>query len=340
MQGVPAGQQQETRMTKEVESLLEPISADAPCGADLEDTQLLAGFDGYRLFGNATPLPKETPWREIRDKSREALGQSRDLRLLAHLAAAVLRVDGLGAFCELLTVTDRWLSERWDVVYPRVTDDAVLRKNALNCFADRMGVVDGLRRAPIVSHRQFGAYSLRDLELAHGQLKPGENDPPAPTTAQIDAALTGTPVDELAALAASVTAASTALRNVVATMQSKGGFESAPDLDLLLKPLTGVEKLLSDHLPSRAATEGSAAGAEAPAGVAVAVGSIKSRDDAVRAIDAAAMFFRKNEPSSPVPLLLERAKRLVSKSFLEVLEDIAPESLTEVKKIGGVRTEN
>jgi hypothetical protein len=37
--------------------------------------------------------------------------------------------------------------------------------------------------------------------------------------------------------------------------------------------------------------------------------------------------------------LLDRAKRLVSKSFLEVLEDIAPETLTEVKKISGVRNE-
>jgi type VI secretion system protein ImpA len=51
------------------------------------------------------------------------------------------------------------------------------------------------------------------------------------------------------------------------------------------------------------------------------------------------MFFRKNEPSSPVPLLLDRAKRLVSKSFLEVLEDIAPDTLTEVKKIGGIKSD-
>ena len=327
-------------MTREAESLLEPISADAPCGADLEDTQLLASFDSYRIFGSDTPLGKETEWREIRDKAREALGQSRDLRLLAHLAAAEIRIDGLAAFCDLLTVTDRWLAERWDLVYPRVTDDAVLRKNALSCFADRMGVVDGLRRAPIVAHRQLGSYSLRDLELANGQLKPAETDSAPPTTAQIEAALTGTPVEELTALAASVNGAATALRNAVTTMQNRGGFESAPDFDLLLKPLTGIEKLLTDHLPSRAAAEGSAPGAEGTAGGAVAVGAIKSREDAVRAIDAAAMFFRKNEPSSPVPMLLERAKRLVSKSFLEVLEDIAPESLTEVKKIGGVSTEN
>jgi type VI secretion system protein ImpA len=39
-----------------------------------------------------------------------------------------------------------------------------------------------------------------------------------------------------------------------------------------------------------------------------------------------------------VPLFLDRAKRLVSKSFLEVLQDIAPDTLTEVKKISGVKS--
>jgi len=71
----------------------------------------------------------------------------------------------------------------------------------------------------------------------------------------------------------------------------------------------------------------------------VAVGEIASRQDAIRAIDAIAAFFRKNEPSSPIPLLLDRAKRLVSKSFLEVLEDIAPDSLTQVRQLGGIKSD-
>jgi type VI secretion system protein ImpA len=326
-------------MTREIESLLDPISAEAPCGVDLEDSQLLAGFDGFRLFGSDTPLAADTPWREIRDKAQEALAQSRDLRLLAHLGAALVRIEGLGAFCSALIVADRWLTDRWELVFPRVAEDALLRKNALNCFADRMAVVDGLRRAPIVSHRQLGSYSLRDVELASGQLKPTEADSRSPTREQIEAALTGTPVEELTALAASLAGAGAALRNVVTTMQGKAGFESAPDFDALLKPLTRIAKVLADHLPSRGVAGEAAAESGEGEGTAVAVGAIKSRQDAVRAIDAAAMFFRKNEPSSPVPMLLDRAKRLVAKSFLEVLEDIAPDTLTEVKKIGGIKSE-
>jgi type VI secretion system protein ImpA len=328
-------------MSRDLQSLVEPISPEAPCGVDLEDTQLLASFDTFRIFGSATPLPAETEWRAIRDRSLEALGQSRDLRILAHLAAAVLRIDGLEAFCAAASVADRWLAQRWDQVYPRVDEDAVLRKNALNCLADRMAIVDALRRTPIVAHRQLGSFCLRDLELASGQLAPTEADTHPPSTSQIEATLAASPVEELAALTERIRGATASLRSIVTIMQERGGYESAPDLDPLLKPMLRIEKLLADHLGTRTAVaaptgEPASPGGASPTG---APGEIRSRQDAIRVIDAVSDFFRKHEPSSPVPLLLERAKRLVSKSFMEVLEDIAPDSLSQVRLIGGIREE-
>ena len=63
---------------------------------------------------------------------------------------------------------------------------------------------------------------------------------------------------------------------------------------------------------------------------------ISSREDAIRALDAVADFFRRAEPSSPVPLVVDRAKRLVSKNFLEVLEDIAPGGLDQARSAGRI----
>ena len=87
--------------------LLQALSAEHPCGQDLEDTQLLASFDGYRLFGQSAPLASDTDWREIRDRSLEALEQSKDFRLLAHLASAIVRTAGFAAFTETLAVAAR-----------------------------------------------------------------------------------------------------------------------------------------------------------------------------------------------------------------------------------------
>jgi type VI secretion system protein ImpA len=64
---------------------------------------------------------------------------------------------------------------------------------------------------------------------------------------------------------------------------------------------------------------------------------VKSRQDAIRALDAVAAYFRQTEPSSPIPLFLDRAKRLVSKDFLEVLADIAPDALAQARAAGGIK---
>jgi type VI secretion system protein ImpA len=37
-----------------------------------------------------------------------------------------------------------------------------------------------------------------------------------------------------------------------------------------------------------------------------------------------------------VPLLLQRAKRLVSKDFLEIIRDLTPSGVAEAELIGGV----
>ena len=327
-------------MGRDIDTLNETVSADAPCGVDLEDTQLLAGFDAYRLFGSGIPLPADTDWRGIRDKSLAALTESHDLRLLAHLAAALVRIEGLITFSKVITVADRWLGGYWDQVFPRIDEDAVLRRNALNSFADRMAIVDAVRRTPVVSHRQLGSFCLRDLELAQGQLTPTEADAKAPNLAQIEATLAGTPPAALAELSGALQSTMGSLRNIVATMQTRGGFESAPDFDGLLRPLSRIDKLLTDHIPGAAANDPAAAASdEAPAMSTGSVTDIKSRQDAIRALDAVSAFFRAHEPSSPVPLFIERAKRLVSKSFMEVLEDIAPDGVSQAKLIGGIKND-
>jgi len=82
-----------------------------------------------------------------------------------------------------------------------------------------------------------------------------------------------------------------------------------------------------------------AAGDATDAAAGGAVGAIKSRADAMRAMDAIATFFKQTEPSSPVPLFLERARRLVGKNFLEVLSDVAPDGMTTARAAGGIKDE-
>jgi type VI secretion system protein ImpA len=323
--------------------LLEAVSSEHPCGDDLEDTQLLASFDAYRLFGRSAPLPGETDWREIRDRSLEALKTSKDFRLLTHLASATLRTEGIASFLQVLPVAARWLETWPDHVFPRVDDDAILRRNALNGFADRMAVVDGVRRAPLLVHRQLGSYSIRDVEIALGQAAPAEGETASADATQLNALLTAIPAEELGSLATQLDESVRSLKAIEEAMRSQGGVQAAPDFATLATPLGRTLKLISDHVATRApaqgdgaASSGDAAGASSN-GTGVAVSGIRSREDATRALDAVAAYFRANEPSSPIPLLLERTKRLVAKDFLAVLEELAPDALAQAKAASGVR---
>jgi type VI secretion system protein ImpA len=321
----------------ERQELLQPLTADQPCGENLEDTPLLASFDAFRLFGQATPIDPPPEWDVIRARATEALSKSKDLRLLAHLGAARLRTDGLVAFARTLCVAADWLGTYWAASYPLVDEDAILRRSALNCFADPMAVIDGLRRLPLVASRQHGAFSIRDIDMATGQMQPMDGEA-RPDERRIDAAFAEMPLEQLQLLQQSVGEAIDAVRRIEATMSAEGGPEAVPDFEPLAVQLAKIDRVLRTRVAARTGVavgldDGAVIGGN---GQPVAVGGITSRQDAIRALDAVAEFFRRTEPSSPIPLLVDRAKRLVSKSFLEVLADVAPDALAQARSVGGL----
>jgi len=329
-----------------VDALLQPLAGDSPCGANLEDTQLLSSFDSFRLFGRSTPLGDDVDWPAVKSRSLEALKQSKDLRPLTHLAAAAIRTDGLAGYTQLLQVAAHWLKTWWKEVYPLVDDDAILRRNSLNGFADSMAVLDALRRTPLVSNRQLGSVNFRQTEIAAGRLTAAEGEPAGLAEDQIRAVMTAAPAEELLTLDATLEAVIGSAKEISEIMSTQGGgTEAIPDFAPLLAILVRTRQTLKTYLPvaSSAAGEAAANGAAGAPGGAVAggvPGAIHSREDAIRVLDAVATYFRTTEPSSPVPLLVERAKRLVARDFLEVLAELVPDAVSDAKRASGVKDEN
>jgi type VI secretion system protein ImpA len=324
--------------------LLAVITAEHPCGENLEDTQLLASFDGYGLFGRSTPLSAELDWRDIRDRSLEALEKSKDFRLLTHLASAVVRTDGFPAFVQTLTIGARWLDLWGEEVFPRVDEDAILRRSALNGFADRMAVVDGVRRASILTHRQLGSVSIRDIEIVTGHVTPAEGETVELSEPQLEGLFAATSVEELRSLHDQLNEAVLSLKSMEEAIALRSGAQATPDFATLAVPLARTLQRVSAHLDTRSdaapetTPDATDTGAAASTGTdGVAIGAVRNRQDATRALDAVAAFFRTNEPSSPIPLLIDRCKRLVAKDFLEVLAELAPEALAPAKAASGVR---
>jgi type VI secretion system protein ImpA len=324
-------------LESELTRLEEPIEHENACGKSLDDTQTLAALDSQRIFGRLTPADSEPDWSALRSACLAALGDSKDLRVLAYLTAAVIRVDTLADALRMLPLISTWLTRYWDEVYPRIDDDAIMRRNSLAFFADRVGIVDALRRAPIVRNPQLGAFSLRDFDVATGVV--AQSDPEARTVSkdQINAALRAAEPELLHTLSELTAAASSALKSVETIMLSRGGgTDAVPNLDSLVQTLQRLQQMLAPHLARRPDAAAIDSQAVSPSR-APEVGAITSRQDVVRAFDAVMTYYRNSEPGSLVPVIAERAKRLVSMSFIEALAEIAPEVLEPVKKAAGVR---
>lgn len=320
--------------------LAEPISADNPCGASLEETQTLVAVEAYRVFGRLTPAESEPDWRGLRARCVAALKESKDLRILAHFMAASIRVDSLADVLRIYPLVDTWLSRYWDTLYPLIDDDAITRRNALTLFADRVAAVDALRRMPLVSDQRFGSFCVRDLDIASGVLLQKESGTPKVSTDLIHAALTAADPQALQNLSDCVNAATNALQSVETIMLSRGGGSAmVPDLGPLTQTLERIRETLAPHIiiakSESAVSESSST--DAPVANSMDVGSVSSRQDVLRALDAVMTYYTRSEPSSVVPVVVERAKRLVSMSFLDALAEVAPDVVSPVKQALGLR---
>jgi type VI secretion system protein ImpA len=64
-------------------------------------------------------------------------------------------------------------------------------------------------------------------------------------------------------------------------------------------------------------------------------GAIRGPDDVLIAIDRICEYYEKYERSSPVPLLLQRARGLVNRSFVEAVRDLAAKGIPDLDIVIG-----
>ena len=330
-----------TDIDAELTSLSQPLEGSGPCGDNPDGTPELATLESSRVFGLLTPPDSQTDWRQTRSRAFSLLGRSRDLRALAYYTAAVLRTATLGEALRVFPLLEIWLAQYWSDVHPRLDEDAIARRTSLNCFADRVAILDALRRLPLLSHPQLGAFSLRDIDIATGVQPNPDPDHEPRTETEVQSAIATADIAGLRAVNDGASRAEKALMSVQDIMRQKCGAADVPDLEPLIKQLSRIQQVLFPRISAQTANDAVATSSDGDAAEAeqaqmATSGLVRSRQDAIRALDAVANYFRRNEPGSPVPLLVERAKRVISMDFLELLADLAPEALEQARRATGV----
>jgi len=336
----------------DVESLLQPVSENASEGEDLEydpafgEMTRAAEEKPEQQMGEAVIEAQEPDWREVRDRAVDLLSRTKDLRVGVYLAGALCHTDGLIGLNDGLSVVRGLLERHWDTVFPQLDpdddNDPTMRVNALLGLTAADSMLQGIRVAPLVSSRALGRYSLRDVEIATGVTPAAPDEENLPETAAIDAAFMDTDLEELQATALAVEEAMDNAVAIDSVLTERVGAGQAPDLSALPAALKGCRVVLSEKLAQRGvgAAEAQVAGSAEVAKAEAAPGEVRSREDVIRLLDKACDYFERHEPSSPVPLLLRRAKRLVSKDFMEILRDMAPDGVQQAETIGGLEDDS
>ena len=344
----------------DLDTLLAPVSPQAPCGPNLDEE---AAF--YALVEAARCLPKERivgpsdasdepNWRELFSTAAGFFARTKDLRIAATLAKAQLRLSGVVGYSAGIHLVRELLDRYWDEVHPVLDPsdgDATMRLNALRELSDRMSLLTPLRSVPLVSVPSLGSFSFKEISAAHEAARSGSTDAAQNKT---EAALNNCDTSHLQQLTAALQQSLDDLRSIERRVTEKLEAQQTVRFEELTLLLTQMHRLLAERLAAREAATAAAAHAEteqeidmnldgltlqestaATAGKSSGSMQIRSRGDVQRALDLLCAYYERNEPSSPVPILLKRARRLCTMSFSEIVRELTPAGSAELDVIRG-----
>ena len=337
----------------DVPLLLTAVSATSPCGEDMEyDAQFLqlerdAKGQPERSMGDSI-LPAEPPeWRSIQQQSLDLLQRSKDLRITHFLLQSTLALQGVAGLAEVLTLIDALLRQYWAELHPRLDadddNDPTVRINALTGLTCETNI-RLLRESILTRSRTFGPVSLRAALNASGLQSFADEQL---GNQQLNAAFLDSDPEQLQATRDALSAARAACEAIEQQVNDQVGSAQGVDLSALKQPLKQALQLLNQAVPGtdsssdpEAVSEDNAPSVDAAAPAAPRPsGDIATRDDVLRSLDKILAYYTRHEPSSPLPVLLNRAKNLVHADFAAIVRNLIPDGMSQFENLRGPDSE-
>jgi type VI secretion system protein ImpA len=336
----------------EIEQLLAPVSAEAATGDNLEydpsfsELERAAAGKEERYSGGELIPAEEPEWRTVRELAIALFARTKDLRVAMQLAKAETATSGIAGLQAGVHLLRALLEQFWDDLHPKLEAeddfDPVFRINALAALDDPLGLLGLVRRTPLVEARSVGRFSFRDLDVAEERAAPAENTS-VPSLDLIKAALREAGSAEAESRIALLQRAREDLRAVEAIFRSRAAGGQSPDIERLDTTLahgiafleTGVERAPSTAQAGEAELAGSQPNAASGGAAGGGLGTLRSRDDVKRVLEQVCEYLERVEPSNPAPLLIRRAHRLLDMSFIDIIQDLAPDAYGQIEKLAG-----
>jgi type VI secretion system protein ImpA len=350
---------------------LEAPSGKKDLEGDAKFVELQTKIEGTPArYDGKQELPAVGPnWREVRDDAFALLTCTHDLRVAMSFTRAMLHTDGLKGLSNGLELLCGLIDRYWDNLYPQLdpddNNDPTIRINILVALSEGQDIIGPLMKTPLVAARGVGQFNLRDIHIASGKIEPPKSDESyVPTTELIEGAFKDCDLEELQTTGNVISAAIqhvNTLRNLLdekinkpvkengddSLEDKKSQSYAVPDFDTLKKILKEMEGVVAKHLEARVPSDSSDTDETSPIegsnhaktgeGVSTQKGrpvvTINTRQDVIQALDRICTYYQNNEPGSPVPLLLKRARQLVEKNFVEIMQDLGLDSAAQIKTL-------
>lgn len=345
-------------MAINIDDYLKDIDPDNVCGDDLqydpkfiELEQAIKGKPEQQM-GDTVTEAEPPNWRDIKKQSEALLSRTIDLRVLICYVRALIALEGFLGLQDGLMLIRTLVENRWDSIHPQLDpdddNDPTERINTLLSLCDHEIVLWPLQQTPLLESKALGRFNFREISIASGKSTATSNEKQV-NQATIDAAVQDSELDHLQQTFQAVTVSLDDINQLENVVTNYVGISDAPsfaDLRLFLKEckaflLTSLEKKgdgadINQELvtASHAPLEGDVVTSSSTT-TKSALGVINNNQDVIKTLNQVCDYYRKNEPSSPVPLFIERAIRMVGKNFMDALKEIAPTGVDEAKIILG-----
>ena len=351
-------------MTIDIDKYLMEIEPDNVCGDDLEYDPEFIEFEQVvqgkeeQSMGDSVIEAEPPNWREVIKLVDKLLTRTRDIRVYVSYLRALTETQGILGLADGLRLLRNVTEKYWESIHPQLDadddDDPTERINILMSLCDFELFLKPLHNIALVESRVLGRFSLRDIQIANGSVAhTSEEDTDLPSLAAIDGAFQDCDVDELKILVQSASDALADLNKMESFITEQVGINKAASFSefrTVLKEINTVYSAQAERLnltdtndisgedveENHESTEES----DAAKIVKTAPPGINNDQDVIKVLNLIAEYYRKKEPSSPIPLLLDRVTRLVGKNFMEVLQDMAPNGVEQVEFLCGTSVNN
>jgi type VI secretion system protein ImpA len=320
-------------MALTLEKLLAPVDDENPVGQDLSYSNERQQIE--QAFESEAAEDDERDWREVMKLIEDQAAQTKDIWLPVYVCRAGALAGSLETAAMGAQALAGMFEQYWDTVHPQLEELGLMgRKAPCDSLASRGGFLLPLERTVLVTHPRLGAFTGEDIQRFAKEREGADN------YGMFRALLEDRGDEILQEAIAQLDQIEDGLRRADRIFTDAAGGEPSPNYSPTYATLSALRQALGQFLstPMEAPSDeagsdvGGGGGGQASAGPRNS-GRVDNRDDVIRSLDLIADYYRRSEPSHPLLPLIDRVREWVAMDFMDLMKQIAPDAMNQVRDL-------